>query len=258
MREDQRLLRGARLPRGTVGVAAEPRGDGRLLGKPPQWLTGNLVDCYAWWRTRASLTSVLAFLAAHHQLGSRGDQSGQLGGPGIPRNHDLGFDLPATGHAVSFRTLLFDVVALRGGGTGVRVDAQDGWVVPRPASEQIPAGVHEIDVHDARPGKPPILSRSITDAATIQKIVSLLDKMEIVQPGVTSCPALMVGQPIVTLQFRTRAGGPVVAQASMTDYGFPSGPCDPVSLTIRGQAQKALLGGNFLGQLQRLLNTRLR
>lgn len=258
LREDERLLRSARLPPGAVDVAAEPRGDGRVLDKPPQWTTGNRIDCYAWWRSRASLTAVLAFLAAHRPPGSRGKGSGELGGPGIPRNHDLGFDLPPLGQAVSFRTLLFDVVALRGGGTGVRVDAQDGWVVPRPASERIPAGIHELDVHDARPGKPAILSRSISDSATIQKIITLLNKMEIVQPGVTSCPDLLSGQPIVTLDFRTRAGGPIVARASETDYGFPSGPCNPVSLTIRGHAQKRLLGGTLLAQLQLLLDTRLR
>ena len=258
VRDAERLLRQARLPPGAVRVSAEPRGDHRLLDKPPQSTTGNLVDCHAWWRTRASFTSVLAFLGAHRPRASRGKGSGQLGGPGIPRNHMLDFDLPPIDRVISARTLLFDVVALRGGGTAIRVDTQDTWLVPRPASERIPPGVHEIDVHDGRPGKPPILSRRITDSARIQKIVSLLARMEIVQPGATSCPLLLTGQPIVTLDFLARAGGQVLARASLTDYGFPSGPCNPVSLTIRGHTQKPLLGGNFLLQVQRLLGVRFR
>jgi len=66
------------------------------------------------------------------------------------------------------------------------------------------------------------------------------------------------GQPIVTFDFRAAAGRPVLAQASLTDDSFGSGPCNPVSFSIRSHGQNPLIGGNFLGQVQRLLGVRFR
>jgi hypothetical protein len=158
----------------------------------------------------------------------------------------------------SARALTFDAVALRTGGTGIRVDAQETWILGRPAGEKVPAGVHEVAVTSTRPGTAPILSRTVTGPARVRRIVAWIDRMQIVQPGSYSCPALLTGQPVVTFDFRAAAGGPMLAQASLTDYGFESGPCDPVSFSIRGHSQKPLIGGNFLNLVQRLLGVRFR
>jgi hypothetical protein len=57
------------------------------------------------------------------------------------------------------------------------------------------------------------------------------------------------------------AGGPVLAQATYTDYGpnlmAPSGQCSPIELTIRGRRHTPLIGGLFVEQLQRLLDVSL-
>ncbi len=182
-----------------------------------------------------------------------------MGGPGFPRNRFLTFELRPVRGVIASRELDFWVVALRGGGTSVRVDAQDVWIVPRPASERLPAGVGGVDVTSTWRRKPPIVSMRVTAPDKVDRIVALINGMQTVQPGVTlSCAMLRPGQPAVTFNFRAHRGGPLVAKATLTDYGFPSGPCNPVNLTIHAHRQSPLVGGNFLANVQRLLGVNFR
>ena len=257
-RDAERLLGLAMLPPGGTRLSAEPRGDDRLLVMPPREPRAQLIDRYDWWRGPATFKSVVAFLRSHPPAGTDPAGFGHGSGPGVPANQMLSYSFPAIAGVISARALTFYSVALRGGGTGIRVDAQETWIVSRPASEKVPARVHEVEVMSARPGRAPILTRSVTGPAKVRRIISLLDQMQIVQPGAYSCPLLQPGQPVVTFDFRATAGGPVLAEASLTDYGFDSGPCDAVSFSIHGHPQKPLIGGNFLGQVQRLLGVRFR
>jgi hypothetical protein len=134
---------------------------------------------------------------------------------------------------------------------------QETWIVPRPASERVPSGVREVDVTSAPPGMAPVVSLSVTSRAKVAQIISLIDEMQTLQPGFFSCPALLE-KPVVTFDFRGAASEPLLAQARLTDYGFPSGPCSPVSFSVRGHRQQPLIGGEFLTQVERLLNVRLR
>ena len=155
------------------------------------------------------------------------------------------------------RALTFNAVALSGGGTGVFVDAQETWVVPRAPSEQVPAGVHVVEVTSARPGMPAIAPGTVTTAAKVRRIISLVDQMPIVQPGVTSsCPGLTGSHPDVTFDFRAAVGRPILAEARVTDYGRLSGPCNPVSFSIHGRRQDPLIGSDFLTRIHRLLGIR--
>jgi hypothetical protein len=258
VRDAGRLLTLAVLPPGAVRVAREPAGDDQLLGGPSSRPTGQIVDRFRWWRVPASFDSVVGFLVAHPARGSTATGSGGLSGPGVPDNQTLSFSFAPIGAVVSMRTLAFDAVALKEGGTGIRVDAQETWIMERPISERVPAGVHEVDVTSAKPGMAPILSRSVTGPARVRRIISLIDRMPIVQPGAYGCPAFPAGQPVVRFDFRAGPDQPLLARASLTDYGFGSGPCNPVSFSIRGTPQKPLLGGSLLGQVQRLLGVRFR
>ena len=168
------------------------------------------------------------------------------------------FSFPAVKGVVSMRWLTFDAVALPDRSTGVRVDAHDVWSVSRPASEKVPAGVHEIDVTSALPGKAPFVERSVTSAAKVRRIVALLDAMEIVQPGVAySCPAFPDDHPVVTIDFRATAGGRLLAPARGTDSDVASGPCNPVDLSIGRHRQTPMIGGEFVKQTERLLRVNL-
>jgi hypothetical protein len=254
----ERLLSLAVLPPGATRVSTEPRGDDKLLDKPPSQPTGQIVDRSDWWHVPAAFASVVAFLAAHPPSGSAPGGSGDLSGPGVPDNQMRSFSFPPIGAVVSMRTLSLDAVALRGGATGIRVDAQETWIVPRLAVERVPPAAHEVEVTSVRPGTPSILSWNVTNPGHVRRIISLIDAMPIVQPGFYGCPVFSSGQPIVTFDFRAAVGQPVLAQASLTDASSGSGQCNPVSFSIRKHRQKPLIGGNFLSQVERLLGVRFR
>jgi hypothetical protein len=154
--------------------------------------------------------------------------------------------------------VLVDAVDL-GGGAGVRVDAQVEWIVPRPASERIPRGVHEVDVTRAVPGQSPSLSIKVVAAGQIRALVAMVDALEIVQPGAYSCPNQLPGAPVVTFTFRARDGGTVLATASQSASARePTTSCDPMSFSIRGRSQTPLLGGaTVVHKAGRLLGVRL-
>ncbi len=171
----------------------------------------------------------------------------------------LSYSFPPVGRVISMRAMTFYAVALRGGGTGIRVDAQETWIVPRPPGEKVPDGVRVVEVTSARPNTPAIVSRTVTAPTKVRRFVTLLDQMPTVQPGFAySCPAFPGTHPVVTFDFRAAAGKPTLAQASLTDYGYPSDPCNPVSFSIRGHRQKPLIGGDFLTKVQRLLRVDFR
>jgi hypothetical protein len=254
-RDVQKLLGLVVLPPGAARVSAEPTGDGGLMRRPPSEPgTPNLIERHGFWRVSAPLDQVMAFVKTHRPVGSGWSGKGRMGGPGMPDNEELTFSFRPIRGVISTRWLSFTVVVLGDGSTGVRVDAQDVWIVARSASERVPAGVREIDIRSAYPGQAPIVSRRVIDPAKVRQIIRWIDALGTVQPEAYACPVL--GGPTVTLDFRATSGA-LLAGASMMDSQGPSGPCNPIELSIRGHRQTPLIGGNFLEQVERLLGIRV-
>lgn len=196
------------------------------------------------------MDSVVAFVKANAPRGSRGDGSGTSGGPGVPQNETLTFSFPTTAGGVSLRWLSLTMVELPGGATGVRADAQEIWVVPRPASEVVPAGVDEVDVGAHR----------VTDPSQVETIVRWFDALPIVQPESTfSCPALVAG-PTIAVDFRGPDG--VLASASYgadtMNHSLVSEPCTPIRFSIGTHQENELVGGSFFLRVEQLLGVKLR
>jgi hypothetical protein len=179
---------------------------------------------------------------------------GGVGGPGIPANHNLTFAFAGT----ASRQLLVNLVALTDGNTGVRADAQVQWIVPRPASERIPAGVRAVDITRGVPGRPPAIAVTVSAPAEVSVIVAMIDRLPIVQPGGWNCPAQFAGSPRVQFVLRS-AGGAVLARAAEdADVVEPTTPCDPLSFSVGGHPETALLhGASFLHAVARLTRARL-
>lgn len=194
------------------------------------------VDRYAFWRVPEPLDSVVAFVRAHRPRGSQksGSGYGTGGGPNTPPNEDVFFAFPAQPGRTSFRWLDVSLVARPDGSTAVKVDAQEIWIVPRPATEVVPPGVREIDIRSPR------RSWRVTTPRRVAKIVRWFDRLPTVQPGIFSCLAFV--PPLsVTLAFRG-ANGRLLARARSP---VVSGPCSPTRFSIGGRPQKSLLGGRF-------------
>lgn len=237
------LLALRRLPAGAVRLTGVPKGAAAIDNEQPSQATPNLADAHSWWRVPGKLGAVLAYLKAHPPRGSTSSAIGTFSStvPGHTRTTtevDVTFGFPARVGVLDSRTLIVKAVA-------VRVDAEDDWEIPRSASERIPGGVHEIDVVRAVFGSAPTVSAHVLDAGKVAAIVKLIDALPTVQPGFIGCPMIPGSAPRVTLSFRAKRGGAVLARASQLALA-PQTPtaCNSLSLSIGGHTQTRLLAGS--------------
>ncbi|MGI8505415.1 MAG: hypothetical protein ACR2MK_01180 [Solirubrobacteraceae bacterium] len=258
-----KLLRRLRLPVGASVSTTEPAGDGGLL-KPLRALVATTAraDVHAWWVVPGRPDSLLAYIKAHAPAGAKFYATGSgSGGPSGRTVETLDYSWPAIGGVIGLRELAVSVTSLSSSATGVLAQAESDWIVPRPASERVPAGTHEIDVTSAKLDGPTTASLSVTSAVKVRRIVALIDKMPIVQPGTYSCPGLTnVGARVVRLAFRARVAGKLLARATYVDYPpltAPSGPCNAIDFSVRGHRRAPLIGGDFVTQAQRVLGVSL-
>jgi hypothetical protein len=254
------LLMLEQLPAGAARLTGAPAGARAIDNALPNQSTPDLVDVHSWWRVPGTPEAVIAEVKAHRPRGSGSARSGggsALIGHSTSSFTYVTFTFPARAGVLESRTLIVKATALATAMTAVRVDAEDVWVKPRPASERIPDAVHEVDVTRGVSGKPPTVSVSVTDARKVRAIVNLVDSLGVVQPGEIACPFIPTNGPRVSLTFRANAHGAALAQASQLDLAF-QGPCNPLSLRIDGHTQIPLLaGGDFLTAVGKLVGRKL-
>jgi hypothetical protein len=147
------------------------------------------------------------------------------------------------------RGVVVEATEARGGGTAVRIDAQDVYFVPRPRWEQLPAGITSIDVTVRRlnryTGHTSTTKQTVTATTQITKIASMVDRLPPGQPWELFCPVDF--GPNVTLGFLegTKQVASVVADGS---------GCGGVSFSLRGkQAPPLSDGGELITRLGHLL-----
>jgi hypothetical protein len=222
--EAPRLLSSIALPAGVTSVRDEPTGDGGALAQPGfDMATPNLVDAWGWWTTSLRPDDVLAYVRQHLPSGAHLVVSSSAGDA---------FSFGPTPGVLSDRVIAVTVAPLTGGGTGVRTDGEAVWLTARPSWEQIPAGVRSVtftargQTASGRTGRWSA-PRTVTGAAA-QQLVSLVNGLQVVQPGVSACPGEV--NDVLRLTFRSATGAPV---ASAEEH--PTG-CAYVSLTIGGRA----------------------
>lgn len=250
-------VRGARLPTGASPSPGEPRGDGGLLKPLPALVaTPARADAHAWWTVPERAGDVLGYLESHPPAGAT--QTGTGSGCSGKCSQSVTYSWPAIPGLLGFRELIVTVAPLSRGGTGVLAAAESDWIVPRPASERIPAGVRLIRVTSRKIGGPVTASVTVTDARQIRRVVALFDGMPIAQPGAIACPALILTRTTrrITFAFRAGADGPALASASYIDYApymESSGACNPVGFTVRGRPQDPLIGGDFLRRVEAIV-----
>jgi hypothetical protein len=237
------LLGAFRPPPGAQRSAKDP-GPRTLFGGPAQSAaTPNLVDRHGFWRVPGPTDEALNWVQSHLPAGAHQVVSGSAIDPGGASIFYVGYALPAGNRAIASRQLLVAVTSLHSD-TAMRVDAQVIWLTRRPGSERIPAGVRAVRVVAQRLGQASSAARTVTGAAQVARIVSLVDALPAAQPGAYACPN-DTGQ-LVVLRFLS--GGPT-PRTLATAKADGSG-CAGVSLTIRGRAQPGLSGGAKL--IQRL------
>lgn len=255
------LLTRLTLPAGAAPLTAEPAGDHGTLARPAITLgPKDLVDRHAWWRVPGSPASVEAFIRRHLPHGATWAGGGSSSGGGAPSLQFATLGWRPIRQVAGDRDLVVGLVALPGGSTGVRVDAEVQWLVPRPAGERIPSGARVLGVTVAAPGAAPLLTRTVTARRRVNAVAAAIDRLPIVQPyGPLPCPMMPAREPEVTFTFRATTTGPVLARASEPDDpSADGGPCFGMALSIRGRSEPALDdGGTVILTAQRLLGVTL-
>jgi hypothetical protein len=257
-RDAVQLLARVMLPASAVPSAREPDGDAGRLATPGQVPAAvNVVDRRRWWTVPEEETDAAAFVRAHPTRGSALSTTGTGDGPGATSD-SFTFALPSVRHLLGTRSITVKVTTLAGGGTGVRVDTEVQWLLPRPASERVPRAALALQVTVRRPHHAPISDVSITDVAKIRRIASLINALDTLQPGVFDCTG-EADDPVLTFTFRSSPGGPVLARArQLINPGETGTPCDPMTLSIRARTRSPLVGGaEVLRAAQRLLGIRV-
>jgi hypothetical protein len=257
-RDARYLLSRLRVPPGATSVSAQPAGaDGWLKAAPA--LTGTSAGAHAWWTVPGTPDAVLADIRSRPPVGATLLGTATAGNSRTGRMvQELDYGWPAIPGVIRSRQLAISVTTVSGGVTGVLVQAESEWTVPRPASERVPAGTHEIDITVAPPGGPVTRTLAVTDPGKIRRIVALFDAMPIAQPGTYACP-LELNPRLLTFTFRAAPDGAALAQATYTAFGSNpgSGLCSPIQFTIAGRRQDPLIGGAFVTQVQRMLGVTL-
>jgi hypothetical protein len=240
-RQAAALLRRLVLP-AHAAASRPPHGYGGVLRQAGPTPAAKVVDRHRFWTIRAPLASVEAFVTEHRPRGFRFGSSGRTGDSA---NEELSFVAAGRTHWLNVT-----VVGLPGR-TVVRADALVVWDYPRSPHEQVPAGVSEIDV------EAPKVSRTVTDPATVARIVHWFDALPITPPGIAVMCPLEIGQTI-TLSF-VSAGGAVLAKATLPSRR--AWICDTIDFWIGKRRQTPLVdslrGPGFVSRLGSLLGVKL-
>jgi hypothetical protein len=236
------ILASFAVPPGARRLSGAPEG---VLKHPPMAPgTPDLVDAASWWQAPGTPQAVLSWERAHlpRRLAAAGNSA--LYRPGTTAAWSDSFSLPAVPGVLDSRQLLVEVVSSGSGQTAVRVDAQVTWLPAKPAIERIPSAARMVTI-TAIPGLD-VTGRTpapvtITSAAAVRRIASLIDGLPVSPPGTYSCP-MDTGRAL-RMTFRTTAGGPVLAVAAADLDG-----CGGVDLTVGGATQPGLSDGSSLAQ----------
>jgi hypothetical protein len=236
------ILASFAVPPGARRLSGAPDLDGGLLAKPPLLPdTPNLVDDSSWWQAPGAPGTVLAWERAHLPRRFSAIGNSASSGPGTAAQ-SYSFSLPAVPAVLKSRQLLVKVVNSGSGQTALRVDAQVIWLPAKPATERIPSAARMVTIAaipglDATGRTPAPVT--ITSAAEVRRIASLIDSLPVFPPGAYSCP-MDTGRAL-RMTFRATAGGPALAVATADPGG-----CGGVGLTVGGAAQPGLSGGPSL------------
>ncbi|MGH3374582.1 MAG: hypothetical protein ACRDP6_07575, partial [Actinoallomurus sp.] len=223
--------------------------------------TPDLVTRTRWWTVSGPPASVMAWATAHPPRGttSAGTSENQSGA--TVTELTAMFLAPSGPPGLTARRLLVQAAPLAGGGTAIRVDAQDTWVPPKPPSEAIPpAALLTIRAVPPKPpyGRPtasgsplptapPVMT--VSDRAVIAQAAKFVGALPVAGNGVMHCPADLGGS--LDLRFASMGGATLATvRASASGCGF-------VAVRVGGAAKPGLRGGpDLIRRLGALLHVR--
>ncbi len=221
------------LPSGAVPVTRAPGlATHSRLTPPGSPDLKTLLDAHRSWSVSGDPASVIAFMTAHAPAGTKVSGTGSGSGPEeVSQSVSLALrHLPA---GVYTEGLTINAASNTAGKSTLSVDSWAAWLLPRPTSEQVPAGIGALTVlGDLGDRAYPVAT--VTSPGQVTALVGLVNRQQREQPGVTSCALIL--SPLIDLRFRRASGAPVSARA--VEDG-----CFGLKFTLGGHAQPALVEG---------------
>ncbi len=247
------MMRAFAAPSGAHAVAASPVPSSLLSSGGPMGRSddADMVVRTAWWLAPGKPQAVLAWAAAHLP------KAYEYGGSGTTRGDIWGnrFTLPPVAGLFNERTFDVSVTPAGHGQTAIRVDAVVGWIPVRPPGDTVPvtarlATVTLSWVNASGPAAKPVTkTATVTDQPRVRTLAGYLNRLPVNPPVAYSCPVEFPGT--ITVAFRARAGGPILASAT----GEMSG-CGFVSYTMPGHPETGIgstgAGANLLAEVNRV------
>lgn len=253
------------LPTGAQQLSGEPSGDNGLLKPLPHLIpTAIGVVDNSWWQVAGATPSqVIATVSASPPPGAGPIGTSSTNGPGGSAR-GVGFMLKDVPDVLDYRMVQVSATVLSSGDTGVLVQTQSLWVVPRSAASLVPATVRVISVSETIGDGKVLHSSTVTAASRIHAALAYFNGLEADQPIASSCPTEPPegDDDVVTVKFLRSHGTAPLATASFNSVLGQRGSgtasiCNPVLLRVGAKTRVSLIGDNYIPALNRLLGTHI-
>ena len=206
----ERELRSIRVPPGARRVSESPAPilDEALgtRGEP------NLVQRSEWLVAPGSVRGTVRWFRAHAPADSYLEWRGDLGSSEEPGG-SLWFDVSERSRRVYGPSVIPAIRRLSGRMVGIRLEVQQVWITPHPAAAKVPAAARILYVSRQSGGGKPRW-QVIRAPRRVRRIARAIDRLPAAQPQVIYCPESFGSHVLVTLKFKEREGGLVLAEAS--------------------------------------------
>jgi hypothetical protein len=247
------LIGDVALPAGAAEVSSDPESSrmNPWLGVSDVPLSTLLVDVGRFWRVPGNPKSVMDWISTHPPSGftESGKETGSA--DGTMRFWGVHFAASSISGRIASEELTIGATAADGGGTALRADAQVVWMIPRRASETIPAGVRSVLVSVDHFGGGAFKQASVTAPRKVARLVSYVDSLQLVQPSVVGCPEIGPTTRVLDLRFLGPAGTRAAPLARVVEDG-----CDGLTFYVRGRREHPLDESYLAGALLHTLGVR--
>ena len=179
----------------------------------------NLFNVYRDWRVPGDPRALFSWIKAHPPTGSKISTWGSNGQWGRTVSWDVTFALPPVPGRVYQEGLGIEVSAAKAGGSAVRADGWAIWLIPRPAWEHVPSGIHGVSVFADVIAKRNFLITTVTAPKNVARLLGYINSLQIVQAIARSCPSYGPGGVLLALRFGTASSGETPVQIAEDGCG---------------------------------------
>jgi hypothetical protein len=256
------------VPPGAVGSSSDRTSPARLGAPEDKLPIAGSVAVHRFWRIPGTVGDVGRWIERHAPAGGELRATSELtSGRGRSRKvieWGGSFVFPPARPWVTMKELAVQV-APAAHGVAVRADGEAGFIAPRPAAEQIPAGITRIVARNATTrlprGQGPTTqnghirfeSESMTSRAQVERVVALLNVLEPPRHRVHGCGRTPLDQTGLSLygpaRGRPRATATVDYSCGIVTLAIADKPKQKLAIDLPGLDNSLIgaLGGRFKG-----------